>query len=70
MTCECVAKPTCQQGKHTRTDFIENSSKSEPMVVGESINQLDEAAAFGEKSQEHQPYSKAEVETDGVKQMS
>ena len=40
------------------------------MVVGKSINQLDEAAAFGEKSQEHQPYSKAEVETDGVKQMS
>ena len=40
------------------------------MVVGESINQLDEAAAFGEKSQEHQSYSKAEVETDDMKQMS
>ena len=70
MTCERVAKPTCQQGNHKFTDLMTHSSKSESMVVGKSINQLDEAAAFGEKSQEHQPYSKAEVETDGVKQMS
>ena len=65
-----MARPTCQQGKHTLTDLMTHSSKSESMVVGEFINQLNEAAAFGEKSQEHQPYSKAEVETDGVKQMS
>ena len=34
------------------------------------MNQLNEVVAFGEKCQEHQSYSKAEVETDGVKKMS